>query len=96
MTNLGGGVNELDVELLGLPGLGGWEDGLTEHNWSLLGSSNTSLDEHEVLVDLSVVRESSQWSDVLLNGIGSSGSVVLGSTNCTGSNSVHLLVKLGS
>ena len=96
MTNLGGGVDELDVELLGLPGLGGWEDGLTEHNWSLLGSSNTSLDEDEVFVDHSVVRESSKWGDVLVNGIGSSGSVVSASTNSTGSNSVHLLVKLGS
>jgi len=96
VTVLGGGIDELDLELLSLPGLGSWEDGLSENDWSLSGSSNTSLDENEVLLDLSIVRESTHWGDVLLNGIGSGGSVVLGSTNGTSTNSVNLLVELSS
>lgn len=70
MTDLRGGIDELNLELLSLPGLGSCEDGLSENDWSLSGSSNTSLDENEVLVDLSVMWESTHWGDVLLNGIG--------------------------
>lgn len=96
VTVLGGGVNELDIDLLSLPGFGGGEDGLTENNWSLSGTSNSSLNENVVLVDNTVVGESTEWSDVLDDGISSSGGVVLNSTDGTSSDLVDLLVELGS
>ena len=96
VTVLGGSVNELDVELLSLPGLGGWEDGLSEDEWSLLGTSNTSLDKNEVLIDNTVVWEATHWGDVLVNGISIGSGVIGDTTNSTGTNSVDLLVELGS
>lgn len=93
MTDLGGCVDELDLQLLGLPGLGGWEDGLSEDEWSLSGSSDSSLDHDEVLVDMTVVWESTEWGDRLGDGISGSGGVVLGTSS---SDSVDLLVELGS
>lgn len=96
MSVLGGGVDEFNIELLGLPGLGGGVDGLSDDEGSLAGSHNSSLDEEEVFVDLSVVRESTHGGDVLLDGISFAGSVVGGTTDDSGSNSVDFLVDLGS
>lgn len=96
MADLGGGVNELDIDLLGLPGLDSGEDGLSEGDGSLAGSGDTSLDEKEVLVDLTVMGEATKRGDVLGNGISLGSSVVLNTTDGTGTNSVHLLVKLSS
>lgn len=93
---LGRGVDEFDIEFLGHPGLGGGEDGLSEDERSLARSHNSSLDKDEIFLDLSVVRESTHGGDVLLDGISLAGSVVGGSTNLTGSNSVDLLVDFGS
>jgi len=96
VTVLGGGVNELDIDLLGLPGLDGREDGLSESDSSLAGSHDTTLNKDEVLVDLTVMGEATERSDVLSDSIGLSGGVVLDTSDGTGSNSVDLVVDLSS
>jgi len=96
VANLGGGIDELDVDVLGLPGLGGREDGLTEGDWSLASSSNTTLDKEEVLVDLTVVGEATHWGNVLGNGISFGSGVVVHTVDGTSTNTVDLLVHLGT
>ena len=96
MADLGGSVDELDVDLLGLPGLDSGEDALSESDGSLAGAHDATLDNEEVLVDNTVVREATKRSDVLGDSISLSGSVVLNTMDGTGTNSVDLLVELGS
>lgn len=93
---LGGCVDEFDIEFLGHPGLGAWEESLANDDWSLAGTDNATLDQEEVFVDGTVVREATHGSDVLLNGIIFAHGVVGGSGRSTGSNSVDLFVDLSS
>lgn len=76
MSHLGRGIDELEVDSLS----GGSEfsvvDLVSEDEWSLLDSDATSLDHNVVLLDFTVVRESSEWGDVLLGEIVLGGSVV--------------------
>lgn len=96
MADLGGGIDELEVHLLGLPRLGGGEDRLAEHDGSLAGTLDATLDEEEIVVDLTVVGETSERSDVLLNGIVVAGGVVLHTSLGASTNTVDLVVDLGS
>jgi len=96
VTVLGGSIDELDLHLLLLPRLGGREDGLSDNNGSLLDTNDTTLDEEEILVDDTVMGESTNRGDVLSDSISLSGSVVLDTSDGTGSNSVDLLVDLSS
>ena len=82
--------------MLGHPCSSAWEDGLTKNDTTLLGSHNLTLHQDIVLVDLTVVWEATQWGDVLLNGIGWAGSVVLSTADLTNTNVVDLLVDLGT
>ena len=65
---------------------------LSEGNNSLLWSNDGSLDEEEIVRDLSVVRESTHWGNALLGEIEFSGSV--GSSSL--SDSVDFLVGFNS
>jgi len=96
VTVLRGGVNELDIDLLGLPRLHGGEDGLSEGNGSLSGASNATLDEDVVLVDFSVMGEATKRGNVLDDGISLGGGVVLNTSHGSSADSVDLLVDLGS
>ena len=96
MTVLGGGVDEFNFEVLGLPGLGSGLDRLSEDERSLARSHNSTLDEDEIFVDLSVVRESTHGGDVLFDGISFAGTVVDNVLDGTSSYSVDLFVHLGS
>jgi len=96
VTVLRGGVNEFDINLLGHPCLGGSKDRFSNDNWSLSGSHNTSLDEKEIFVDFTVMRESTEWGDVLLNGISLAHGVVGGTRDSSSSDSVDLLVEFSS
>ena len=44
VANLGGSINEFNIDCLGLPRLGGWEDRLSESDRSLSGTLDTALD----------------------------------------------------
>ena len=96
MTVLGGGIDELDINLLGLPRLGGREEGLADGERSLASSHDTTLDEQEVFVDDTVVGEAAHRGDVFGNGISLAGSIVLNSMDGTSSNTVDLLVNFRS
>jgi hypothetical protein len=76
MTVLGGGVDELDVEGLQVGSLGGDHDRLAESDGSLAAATDTSLDHEPVLVDLTVMRESTHGGDGLLGQVSISGAVV--------------------
>jgi len=93
---LGRGVDELDIDLLGLPGFGSWEDRFSHDDWSLSGTHDTTLNKKEVLVHLSVVWESTKRSDVLLNGISFAHGVVSNTVSGCLSDSIDLLVKVSS
>ena len=96
VTVLGGSIDELDVDVLGLPGLGGGEDGLSEGDGSLASAHDTTLDKDVILVDLTVVGEAAKRSDVLGDSVGLSGGIVLDTVDGTGTNAVDLLVELSS
>ena len=96
MANLGGSIDEFNIDCLGLPGLGGGEDRLSESDRSLSGTLDTALDQDEVLVDLTVVWETTHRSDVLGDSVSLCGGVVVNTSDSTGTNSVDLVVDVSS
>ena len=96
VANLGGSINEFNIDSFSLPGLGGWEDRLSESDRSLSGTHDTALDQDEVLVDLTVVWETTHRSDVLGDSVGLCGGVVVNTGHSTSSNSVDLVVDVSS
>lgn len=96
MTQLGGSIDELEVDgFEELAGSGG-KEGFSKENESLLGTNAAALDDDEIISNNTIVGEATKRSDVLLSDIGISGSVVLGSTSLSLSDSVDLLVELSS
>ena len=69
---------------------------LSEKKESLFGTNAASFKDDEIVLDNTVVRESSQGGDVLLSDIDISSSVVEGSSSFALSDSVDFLGKLGS
>jgi len=96
MSHLGGGVDELDVNLLGSSIVGLGKERLSKSNSSLSGSHDSTSDHEEVVVDNSIMGESSERGDVLLSNIGLSGGVVLDTSVSSSSDSVDLFVDLSS
>jgi len=96
VTELGGSIDELDLELLGHPVHGGWEDRLTQNDRSLTSADNSTLDQEVVMFDNTVVRETTDWGDILLNSISSSCSVISNTSDGTSTDSVDLLVDLST
>jgi hypothetical protein len=76
MTILGGSINELDVKGLMVRSLGGGHNRLTKSDSSLARTTNTSLDHEPVLVDFTVMRESTNRGDGFLSQISLSGAVI--------------------
>lgn len=96
VTHLGGGIDELNLNLLGGGVLGLSEVALSQDDGSLAGTHDATLHHDEVLVDDTVVGEAAKRSDVLVDGVGLGGGVVLGSADDTSADSVDLLVELSS
>ena len=75
VTELGGGIDELEFDLLesgtGLLG----EEGLTEGKDATLGADDATLEHEELLVDDTVVGETTHGGDGLLGKIGLGGGV---------------------
>jgi len=97
VTHLGGGIDELEVDLFEGGSGDLREQALSEDDGSLLGTNAATLDEDEVFSDDTVVRETTHRSDGLFGQISSSGSVV--STTFilnTNTNSVDFLVHFSS
>jgi len=97
VTHLGGGIDELKVDLFKSSSANLGNQTLSQDKGSLLGTDTATLDEDEVLLDDTVVGEATQRSDGLFGQISSSGSVV--STTFvlnTDTDSVDLLVHFSS
>ena len=96
MSVLGGGIDEFDIEDFGLPGLGAGEESLADDDGALAGSHDSTLDEEVIFVDNTVVGEATDGGDVLVDGISVAHGVVGASVDGTGSDTVDLLVDVGS
>jgi len=93
VSELGGGIDELDVDSLEvLPG-GLHHHRLAKDKRTLLNSNGSSLEHDPILVDLSVMGESSHGGDVLLSKI--SRSTARGGISLL-SDEVYLLVNVGT
>ena len=93
MSELGGGIDELEVDLFQVLARGVLHHRLTKDQRSLLDTNDGTLEHEPVLVDFSVVDESSHRGDTLLGKIGfglATGLVVLLS------DAVDLLVEFGT
>lgn len=97
VAELGRGVDELEGDLLESNTLGVGPERLAEGDRSLSGSDDGSLDHEVVLVDGSVVRESTHGVDGLLGDVEFGGSVLLAFGGQSGlADAVDLLVHLSS
>merc|ERR1719362_1722251 len=98
VAELGAGVDKLEVDLLKSPLLGVGEERLPQGESSLLGANAATLDHDEVLLDLSIVGESTHWVDGLVSNVVLGGSVVLDELavlhGVAGAHPVDLLVHL--
>jgi len=95
MTVLGGGIDELEGDVLsGSAGSLGQER-LTEGQRTTLGTDDTALNHEPVLVDNTVMGETTEGGDVLLSQIVLSGGTVLVLTVSL-TDAVDLLVDLGT
>eukprot|EP00353_Schmidingerella_taraikaensis_P018634 CAMPEP_0185618548 /NCGR_PEP_ID=MMETSP0436-20130131/47418_1 /TAXON_ID=626734 ORGANISM="Favella taraikaensis, Strain Fe Narragansett Bay" /NCGR_SAMPLE_ID=MMETSP0436 /ASSEMBLY_ACC=CAM_ASM_000390 /LENGTH=173 /DNA_ID=CAMNT_0028257267 /DNA_START=71 /DNA_END=588 /DNA_ORIENTATION=- len=75
MTVLGRSINELDVEGLVVRSLGGGHDALAESDGSLARTSDATLDHEPVLVNLTIMRESTNGGNGFLSQVSLSGAV---------------------
>jgi len=96
VAELGRGIDELNLDLFGHPVASCWEERLTKDDCSLLGSKHLTSDEEVVVVDNTVEGESTKRSNVLLDGISFSSSVVGNTSNSTSTDTVDLLVDLST
>jgi len=100
VTELGGGIDALEVDLLQVLSLVVNQEWLSEEDWSLSHAHAGSLDHDEVVLDVTVVWEATNWVDALLGQVGLGGTVVhvdlaaLGLV--AGAQSVDLLVDFDS
>lgn len=96
VTDLGGGIDELDLSLMGVESSGWLEKRLSDGDLSLSWSHNGTSEEEEIFVDNTVMWESTNWGDVFDMSIRLGGGVVVDTSNGTSSNSEDLMVDLGS
>jgi len=100
VTHLGAGVDELELDVLKSLPLGVNQKGLSQSEHTLLRSNATSLDHNEILLNLTVVRESTHGVDRLVSQIVIGSSVVLHKLAILHMESitdiVHLLVDLST
>jgi hypothetical protein len=93
VTELGRGIDELELNLLESRALGVGDEGLADGDDTLLGTSNATLDHQEVLVDNTVVGETTHGSDSLVGDIELSSARLLVASL---TNTVDLLVDLST
>ena len=97
VTKLAAGIDELKLNSFQSASADLRDEGLSEDEWSLLGTDAATLDQEEVVLNDTVVREASQRSDGLLGEISGGHGVVLATfVSDTSADSVHLLVDLSS
>jgi len=95
MSHLAGGIDEGEGDLFHGDSGCGVDEGFTEDQWSLLGTDTATFDHDVVVVDLTVMWETSQWGNVLFGQIVLGGGIVL-DLGAGLTDSVDLLVCFGS
>lgn len=93
VTELGGGIDELELNLLQVPTGSVDHQRLANGNDTLLRSRDRALDNEEVILDNTVVREATNGSDGLLSNVGLRRRVGLVGARA---NAVDLLIDLGT
>lgn len=97
VTDLTGGIDELKVDLFKSGSANLRNQTLSQDEGSLLGTNTATLDEDEILLNNTVVGETTQRSDGLFSQIGSSGGVVSTTfVSDTNTDSVDFLVHFSS
>ena len=66
MTELGRGVDPLEVDLLGGPAVGLGVQGLAQSHDTLLNTGDTALEQEPVVLDLTVVNEATHAAKLLV------------------------------
>lgn len=69
VSELGGSVNELDVDLLQGTTAGAWVHALAERQDALVHTDSAALEHDVVVLDNTIVGESTKWVDGLLGQI---------------------------
>jgi hypothetical protein len=83
VTDLGRGIDEFDLDVLGGESLGLGKETLSKGDFSLSWSHNLSSQQKEIFIHNTVVRESTEWGDVLDMGISLSRSIVVDTSDST-------------
>ena len=100
MAKFGGGVNELQVNLLQGPTFGLDQQGLMKSKYSLLGPHHTAFEHDEVIGHLTIMDKATQWVDALVRQVIVSRCIVLDQfailDEVALTNLVNLLVNLCS
>jgi len=96
VTDLGRGIDKFNLEFEVGERTGLWEKSLSDGDLSLSWSLDSTLNKEEIFVNDTVMWESTNWGDVLGVGISFGGSVVVDTSDGTLTNSVDLLVNVGS
>ena len=94
MTKLGGGVNELQVNLLQGPTFCLDQQGLMKSKYSLLGPHHTAFDHDEVIGYLTIMDKATQWVDALIRQVIVSRCIVLDQFTILNEVSLTNLVNL--
>jgi len=92
VTHLGGSVDELEVDLLEGSVVGGRNDGLAEGEETTTSTDAAALDHDKVLVNNTVVRETTHGSD----GLGGKIKLSLAVAHLANTQTVNLLVHLST
>lgn len=97
VTDLTGGIDELEVDLFKSSSGGLGNEGLSEDQRSLLGTNAASLDHDVIVVDNTVVGEATQGGNALLSQISNGGGVSVATFVLdSDTDSVDFLVDFGS
>merc|ERR1711970_752542 len=77
VTNLRGGIDEFELDFFQVLSLVVSKEWLSHEDWSLSDTHATTLDHNEVVLDLTVMWEATNWVDALLGHIHGRAGVVL-------------------
>lgn len=100
MTNLGGGIDEFELDLFQIFSLVVSKKRFSDDNWTLSNTHARTFDDQEIVLNFTVMRKSTERINRFISDIGSSGSIVLDKLSIfgfvTGTNSVDLLVDFNT
>lgn len=96
MSEFGWGINELDLKFMAWKSFCLWNKWLSDGNNSFSWSNNATSEHEEILIDYTVMGETTDWCNIFDMWILFCWCVINSSSDCTSSNSVNLLIHSGS